>query len=404
MANINGSLASFSPLQAQALKGTFIEQAGDNTFSGTNTFTGANTFSSTLTATGTTQINTLKVGTSGTVGAFNIYPATSARGSLRFLAANSAGDTVTTITNASQAGAITYTIPDAGTAASFVMTEGAQTLNGTKTIPAIVTTNIDAGASGTAGTVDIFPTTASTGKMAFVAASNAGDTTTTFTNASQAGVRTYTVPDAGASASFVMTEGAQTVNGAKTFGGAGVFSSTLASTGIYTPTGGVAAAGGFSAAPRMIASQGIPARLSTDGNNSTPSTTETYITPIFVPCNMTITGVKVFNGTDVTGNIRVGLANAVTGAPIAAALTASTAGSGTDAYQTIPFAAPYAAVGPANYLVCVQYDSATARYNTHTIGTDPCIVQTGTTYGTIPTISPLPTAFVTNVGNIMSLY
>ena len=59
------------------------------------------------------------------------------------------------------------------------MTEGAQTLNGTKTIPAIVTTNIDAGASGTAGTVDIFPTTASTGKMAFVAASNAGDTTTT---------------------------------------------------------------------------------------------------------------------------------------------------------------------------------------------------------------------------------
>jgi hypothetical protein len=334
MPSITTTLVGFPPLQARALKGTFIEQDGNNTFAGTNTFSGANTFTGGLTVTTTamsctssatfsgaaTQINTLKIGASGTVGAFNVFPATAARGSIRILAANSAGDTVTTITNASQTGAATYTIPDAG------------------------------------------------------------------------------------SSSFVMTEGAQTINGAKTYGGAAVFSSTVAATGAITPTGGVAAAGGFSAAPRGLHSQGQKAVISTDGNNSTPSTTETYITSMYVPCNMTITGVKVFNGSDVTGNIRIGLANAVTGAPIAAALTASTAGSGTDAYQTIPFASPYAAVGPANYLVCVQYDSATARYNTHTLGTDPCIVQAGTTYGTMPTVSPLPTAFVTNVGNIMSFY
>ncbi len=68
----------------------------------------------------------------------------------------------------------------------------------------ISTTNLDAGASGTAGTVDIFPTTASKGKLAFAAADSAGNTTTTITNASQATTRTYTIPDALASAEFIL--------------------------------------------------------------------------------------------------------------------------------------------------------------------------------------------------------
>lgn len=80
------------------------------------------------------------------------------------------------------------------------------------------TVHINAGASATAGDVSIFPTTAAKGKLLFSAADSAGNTTTTITNASQAGARTYTLPDAGASASFVMSEGAQTVNGVKTFG------------------------------------------------------------------------------------------------------------------------------------------------------------------------------------------
>lgn len=77
--------------------------------------------------------------------------------------------------------------------------------------------NLDAGASGTVGTVDIFPTTASKGKIQIAAADSAGNTTTTITNASQAAARTYTIPDAGANASFVMTAGAQTIAGSKTF-------------------------------------------------------------------------------------------------------------------------------------------------------------------------------------------
>jgi hypothetical protein len=265
---------------------------------------------------------------------------------------------------------------------SFVQATGTDTIN-----------TLNVGASGTAGTINIFPATASKGKAVVTVSDNTTNTTTAITVAAQAAARTYTVPDAGTTnASFVMTQGTQTLAGATTF------------TTAVTPTGGVGAAGGFSAAPRALHSQGQKAVVSTDGTDTTPSTTETYITSMFVPCNMTIVGVNVFNGSNVTGNITVGLANAVDGTPIAAAKSASTAGSGTDAYQKIPFATPYAAVGPANYLVCVQYDSATARFNTHAIGTDPNLKQTGTTYGTIPTISPLPTTFVTNLSNIMSFY
>jgi hypothetical protein len=176
------------------------------------------------------------------------------------------------------------------------------------------------------------------------------------------------------------------------------------SSGRIVPTYGITAGGGFTARPVAIHTGGVPAVVSTDGNNSTPVITETYWSEVFVPCNMTITGVKVFNGSDVTGNVRISLATSA-GAPIAAALTASTAGSGTDAYQTIAFAAPYAAIGPATYYIGVQYSSGTARYNTHTIGTHGVVVKTGDTYGTFTSFTP-PAAgtFVTAVGNIASLY
>lgn len=67
--------------------------------------------------------------------------------------------------------------------------------------------NLDAGSSGVAGSVEVFPTTASKGKLSFVAGDSAGNTTTTITNASQATTRTYTVPDAGASGKFVLGGG-----------------------------------------------------------------------------------------------------------------------------------------------------------------------------------------------------
>jgi len=76
---------------------------------------------------------------------------------------------------------------------------------------------LTAGASGTAGLITVFPTTGSKGKTTLGAADNTGNTTTALVTAEQAGARTYTVPDAGGNAAFVMTAGAQTIAGVKTF-------------------------------------------------------------------------------------------------------------------------------------------------------------------------------------------
>lgn len=201
-----------------------------------------------------------------------------------------------------------------------------------------------------------------------------------------AGAAYMLVSNDGTTAMTLNTDGSITCNGVGT-----------------TPTyqGGGAAAG-RTVSPRGWNTGQAPAMVSTDGNNSTPSTTETYCSEIFVPANCTITGVALFNGTDVTGNVTVGLADSA-GAPLTAAKSASTAGSGTDAYQRIPFAVAFAATGPATYYIQVQYSSTTARYNTHTIGNHGVQKQTSQTYGTFASFTPSGT-FVTNIGNIAGLY
>ncbi len=78
------------------------------------------------------------------------------------------------------------------------------------------------------------------GTLVLKAADSAGNTQTLITNASQAAARTYTIPDAGASASFAMTEGAQTINGVQTYGAINLEKATNAITAFAT--GGQASA------------------------------------------------------------------------------------------------------------------------------------------------------------------
>jgi len=237
-------------------------------------------------------------------------------------------------------------------------------------------------------TLTLVSPTTNTGQLVIQAAASAGNTQTTIVNASQAAARTYTIPDAGANAAFVMSEGATTVVGAKTF------------TANIVPTGGIAAAGGFASSPRNFAVGGLVPAVSTDFTDATPVNTETYIGEVFVPANCTVTGIAVFNGSNVTDNIIVALANS-SGAIVAQSI--STAGSGTDAYQRIPFTGTYAAVGPATYYVLSQYAGSTSRYNAPPLGSFGASKKTGEVFGTFTTITP-PTTFTTNLCNIASLY
>ncbi len=77
---------------------------------------------------------------------------------------------------------------------------------------AIFAGNVQAGLSGTAGKFISFPPGAGLGTLQFAAANSAGNFNTIITNASQAGNRTYTIPDAGvAAAQFIMNAGVATM-------------------------------------------------------------------------------------------------------------------------------------------------------------------------------------------------
>ena len=63
---------------------------------------------------------------------------------------------------------------------------------------------VTAGADAAAGEVTIWPATTASGKTTIASTDNAGDTETAIVVAAQAGARTYTIPDALISASFLL--------------------------------------------------------------------------------------------------------------------------------------------------------------------------------------------------------
>lgn len=196
-----------------------------------------------------------------------------------------------------------------------------------------------------------------------------------------------------------------TLAGTPNFTGATTFASTVGITGALTTTGGVVvpAGTGLSLAKIGMHTGGVTVTQTTDGNDTTPATTETFIAPVFVPYNVTLTGVAIFNGSATgSGNVFVGLADS-TGAPISAAVSASTAISGTDAFQLVPFAVAYAAKGPAVYYVMTQYNNVASRFNTHILGAFGTLKQTGQTFSTLTSFTP-PLTFTANVGPIATLY
>lgn len=99
-------------------------------------------------------------------------------------------------------------------------------------------TNVDVGASGTAGSLDIFPTTASKGKIAITATNNTNNDTISITNAAMGQATALTIPDPGdASASFVLTVGARSLTGNLTLASGAdlIFSGTTGQSEITLP-------------------------------------------------------------------------------------------------------------------------------------------------------------------------
>lgn len=174
--------------------GTFVSREAAESLTGAKTFTARTTFTGA----------SVDIGTAGTAGALDIYPSGASSGvfALRSVT-NSSGITVT-LTHAAHSANTTYTIPNIGSACDFVMTAGAQTVAGAKTFSSAVT---------------VTPTS----NQLVLGVTN----TTTISATAPSASRVLTIPDPGGAASFVMTEGTQTINGAKTFGNDSVFSSRV---------------------------------------------------------------------------------------------------------------------------------------------------------------------------------
>lgn len=143
------------------------------------------------------------------------------------------------------------------------------------------------------------------------------------------------------------------------------------------------------------------AQVSTAGTDATPVITEFYYSEVQSIGQTIVTGVAVMNGTVASGNIKVGLADS-TGAIVAT--SATTAMSGTDAYQRVPFTAAYTMNGPAQYYVLEFIDNTTARVNTLTFGNCDAGKVTAQVYATGFTAFTPATTFTTALGPIAGLY
>jgi hypothetical protein len=127
----------------------------------------------------TANYTTVNAGASGTAGTLNVFPTTAANGKLIVSAVNNTGAFNSTISNSNIGQATVYSLPDAGSATTnFVVDKGNQSIAGTKSF----TGTLEAGVSGTAGTLNVYPTTAANGKLVLAAVNNSGAFNSTISN------------------------------------------------------------------------------------------------------------------------------------------------------------------------------------------------------------------------------
>ncbi len=112
------------------------------------------------------------------------------------------GTTGNAVWQATTASTLSSVTPGTVTASKALVVDSNKDLSALRNL---TLTNLDAGASGTAGTVDVFPGTASKGKLAISCTDQTGDTTVSLVAGAMAAARTITLRDPGAAASLLTT-------------------------------------------------------------------------------------------------------------------------------------------------------------------------------------------------------
>lgn len=328
------------------------------------------------TATGKTAVGRCEERADNSAGAAAAINAKYRRGMFKF--ANSSGDPVTK----ANVGSSVYIEDDQTVCATGTGKSAAGIMHDIETDGVWVEVGLDVAAS-----------------TGLLAANNLSDVGTVATARSNLGL------DTGDSPTFV----------GLTLTGAATVATTLGVTGITTPIGGVAAALSTTlrtANAGCFHTGGVTAIANSDGFDATPVVTEIYYSEIFVPCNTTVTGIAVFNGSVASDDWHRALLDQ-DGDKVTGSDTGAVTSSGTDVYQKVPFSGgAITLLGPATYYVAQICDGTTDRYNAHGEGTaelgfNTAMVAgkiTGQTYGAIPATNTLTKTFTTDLGPIASLY
>lgn len=185
-------------------------------------------------------------------------------------------------------------------------------------------------------------------------------------------------------------------------GGAGSFT-TLSASGLFSPNGGLS---DYDATAPITRFSTWPPGVATNATSATPAATSVYVTQIFIPHNVTLTGIGILNAATVgTNNIAVALFDD-TGAVVAHSLAAGALTSGASSFQQVAFTATKAVSGPGTYWVGLYYNGATDRYYAvPAIGQGSGLAgSVGTqTFGTFAAVT-LPTTFTAGAGPVAFVY
>lgn len=184
-------------------------------------------------------------------------------------------------------------------------------------------------------------------------------------------------------------------------------SGNLSVTGTITATGAIGFSGGASASAtaKTIWGNYSPGAVA-NATSATPSATAVALSQIWIPHNITITGIAVLNGGTCGTNKWIVALYDDTGALLANSSTAGTLCSGASGFQKINFTAPLVAKGPRTLWVGMYADGATDRYYAvPALGAQSGLAGavTGTTFGTVAAVV-LPTTFTADKGPIVYTY
>lgn len=132
-----------------------------------------------------------------------------------------------------------------------------------------------------------------------------------------------------------------------------------------------------------------------------------YVADIFIPRNITLTGIGMLQGTtSATDKYIYALFGSAGGAAlVTTALAGVVADGGTDAFQEIAFTATYAAIGPARYFIGIQCNGTSTKNRKVAAATYIDVLSKSYTgaFGTIGALT-VPTTFVATTAPIAYVY